>query len=150
MISGVIIKKITINSDQRGWLGEIYRIDETEYKPEMAYVSLTNPGIVRGPHEHKFQSDLFVFMGPGEYELHLWDNREGSATKGEYLKIEAGEKNPCSIIIPPGIVHAYKCVSETPGYSINFPDKLYKGKNKTEEVDEIRWENNENSPFKVN
>jgi dTDP-4-dehydrorhamnose 3,5-epimerase len=150
MINGVIIKKININKDERGWLGEIYRTDETGYKPMMSYVSLTKPGVVRGPHEHKFQSDFFVFIGPGNFELHLWDNREGSETKGEYMKIEAGEKNPTSVIVPPGVVHAYKCVSDIPGYSINFPDKLYKGENKTEEVDEIRWENDENSPFKIN
>lgn len=149
MINGVIIKKININEDERGWLGEIYRTDETEYKPEMAYVSLTNSGIVRGPHEHKFQSDFFVFAGPGDFEINLWDNREGSETKGEHLKIEAGEKNPTSVLVPPGVVHAYKCISDVPGYSINFPDKLYRGEGKKEEADEIRWEKDENSQFKI-
>src|ERR1035437_3333418 len=134
MINGVLIKKITKNEDERGWLGEIYRSDEVEYKPEMAYFSLTNPGVVRGPHEHKFQSDFFVFMGTGDFELHLWDNREDSETKGEYMKIEVGEKNPSSVVVPPGVVHAYKCISDVPAYSINFPDRLYKGENKIEET----------------
>ena len=38
MINGVIIKKIIKNEDERGWLGEIYRSDENEYKPVMSYV----------------------------------------------------------------------------------------------------------------
>jgi hypothetical protein len=46
-------------------------------------------------------------------------------------------------------VHGYKCISDVPAYSINLPDKLYKGKDKSEEVDEIRWEKDENSPFKI-
>lgn len=149
-MDGVVIKKIEKFSDERGWLGEIYRNDETDYAPAMSYVSATKPGVARGPHEHKFQSDCFVFIGPGDYELYLWDNREGSETKGEHIKIEMGEKNPSSVIVPPGVVHAYKCVSEIPGYCINFPDKLYKGEGKKGNVDEIRWEKIENSPFKIN
>ncbi len=149
MIGGVLIKKLNKFEDSRGWLAEIYRIDENKYQPVMAYVSVTKPGVVRGPHEHKFQSDAFVFLGPGDFELHLWDRREGSATKGEYLKIEAGENNPCLVIVPPGVVHGYKCISETPAFCINLPDKLYRGEGKREEIDEIRWEQDADSPYKI-
>ena len=148
-MEGVIIKKLIKNEDSRGWLAEIYRNDELNYQPVMGYVSATKSGVIRGPHEHKFQSDCFVFVGPGKFEFHLWDNRENSETKGEYLKIEVGEANPTMVIVPPGVVHGYKCVSEEDAYSINLPDKLYKGPNKSEEVDEIRWEKDPNSPFKI-
>ncbi len=53
------------------------------------------------------------------------------------------------MIIPPGVVHGYKCISQTPAWSINLPDKLYKGPGKSEEIDEIRWELMKNSPFKI-
>ncbi len=149
MINGVIIKKIKKNLDKRGWLAEIYRNDQVNFKPAMSYISLSKPGVVRGPHEHKFQSDAFVFLGPGDLEWHLWDRREGSATKGEYLKIEAGENNPCLVIVPPGVVHGYKCISETPAFCINLPDKLYRGEGKREEIDEIRWEQDADSPYKI-
>lgn len=128
---------------------EIFRSDEDKYNPPMGYASVTKSGITRGPHEHKFQTDLFVFLGPGEFELHLWDNREDSDTKNKFVKIEVGEKNPAAVLVPPGVVHGYKCVSEIPAFSINLPDKLYKGEGKKEEVDEIRWEKDPNSPFKI-
>jgi len=51
--------------------------------------------------------------------------------------------------VPPGVVHGYKCVSDTSAYCINFPDKLYKGEDKKEEMDEIRWEQKEDSPYKI-
>jgi len=74
MIKDVIIKKINKNEDRRGWLAEIYRRDEIDFQPAMSYVSLTRPGVIRGPHEHKYQSDCFIFIGPGNFELHLiWD-----------------------------------------------------------------------------
>lgn len=144
MIEGVKIKKINRYEDQRGWLGEIFRKDDVEYSPAMAYVSITKPGICRGPHEHKFQSDFFVFVGPGDFMLYLWDKN------GKNLKIEVGEKNPTAIIVPPGIIHGYKCISENPGWVINLPDKLYRGHEKKEEIDEIRWEDDPNSPYKIN
>ena len=149
MIQDVKIIKLAKNEDSRGWLSEIYREDELFYSPKMSYVSVTNPLIARGPHEHKFQTDLFVFLGPGIFELHLWDNREKSATFKNYEKIIVGENNPCTVIVPPGVVHGYKCVSENPGWVINLPDKLYKGEGKKEEVDEIRWEKMADSPFKI-
>ena len=149
MIKDVIIKNLTKYTDERGWLAEIYRDDETGYRAVMSYVSMTLPNVVRGPHEHVHQSDCFVFVGPGTFELHLWDRRENSETKGEYFKAEVGENNPTLVIVPPGVVHGYKAIGDLPAYSINFPDKLYKGEGKKEEVDEIRWEKDPESPFKI-
>lgn len=149
MIEGVVIKSIKKFHDDRGWLAEIYRHDELDYIPSMSYVSLTKPNVVRGPHEHVYQTDYFVLMGPGKFELHLWDRRKESKTSGEYMKIEAGENEPKYIVVPPGVVHGYKCVSEEPALSINFPDKLYMGQHKQEEVDEIRWEEDPDSPYKI-
>lgn len=149
MIEGVIIKKLNKHEDVRGWLVEIFRQDEDGFCPVMSYVSLTKPGTIRGPHEHIKQTDRFVFLGPGSFELYLWDRRENYKTKDEHIKIKVGVDNPTLVIVPPGIVHGYKCISEEAGMCINLPDKLYKGENKDEEVDEIRWEDDEDSPYKI-
>ncbi|HNZ86242.1 MAG TPA: dTDP-4-dehydrorhamnose 3,5-epimerase family protein [bacterium] len=163
LFKGLVIKRLEKYEDPRGWLCEVYREDEINYAPElsedtqssiykpvMSYVSVTNPGISRGPHEHKHQSDCFVFIGPGDFMLYLWDNRGGEEYKKFIqMKIKVGETNPTCVIVPPGIIHGYKCISEKPAWSINLPDKLYKGPGKIEEVDEVRWENMENSPFKI-
>ncbi len=148
-MQGLIIKQLQRYDDERGWLTEIYRNDELDYAPAMGYVSLTNPGVIRGPHEHVKQSDCFVFVGPGDFELHLWDRRESSETKGDHQVLTVGQSAPTMVIVPPGIVHGYKCVSDTPAYSINLPDTLYRGKAKSEEVDEIRWEQDPNSPYLI-
>lgn len=150
MIKDVIIKKLTKYSDERGWLTEIFRKDEFNFDPAMAYVSLTNPGVSRGPHEHVSQSDCFVFLGPGRFRLQLWDRRASSPTKGESVAIEVGEDNPTLVIVPPGVVHGYKCISEVPALSLNLPDKLYRGEAKKEEIDEIRWESDPRSPYQLN
>jgi dTDP-4-dehydrorhamnose 3,5-epimerase len=149
MIDGVIIKKLNKYEDDRGWLMEAYRRDELDFVPAMSYISLTLPGVIRGPHEHVYQTDCFIFAGPGKFVLHLWDRRADSKTKGEKLELTVGEDNQCTVIVPPGVVHGYKCVSDQPALSINLPDKLYKGVIKQDEVDEIRWEKDSESPFKI-
>ncbi len=149
MIQNIVIKKLNKFEDARGWLAEIYRQDETSYRPSMSYVSVTEPRASRGPHEHERQTDCFIFLGPGDFELHLWDRQPGSQTEGQYMKLEVGEKNPTMVIVPPGVVHGYKCVSEKDGWCINLPDKLYKGEGKREAVDEIRWEDRKDSPYKI-
>ncbi len=149
MIEGVIIKKLEKFSDERGWLSELWRADESGYKPVMAYFSKTEPGVKRGPHEHKEQSDGFVFAGPGNFKFYLWENRKNKPGYRESETLEVGENNPVMIIVPPGVVHGYKSISDVAAYNINLPDKLYKGEDKKEEVDEVRWEKDPSSLFKI-
>lgn len=150
-IKGIIIKDLIRNEDDRGWLIELFRkdmIDEEVY-PEMSYISLTYPRIVRGPHEHSEQTDYFCFTGPSTFKLVLWDNRKKSATYKNKMSLEIGQHNPRIVIVPPGVVHAYKNIGDVPGLVINLPNKLYAGWDKKEKVDEIRYENKPDSPFKV-
>ena len=148
-IDGVIVQEILTNTDARGWLCEIYRNDEQDTAVAMSYTSHTNYGFVRGPHEHRHQTDFFVFIGYGNFELYLWDNRKDSKTYGNKMKLVVGECNKISIIVPPGVVHGYKSISKGGSLSINLPDKLYRGTGKKEEADEIKHEDNHNSKFKI-
>jgi len=148
-IKGVQIKKLERYNDERGWLSEIYRKDSNNFKAAMSYISYTKFNVVRGPHEHKKQSDFFVFVGPGDFELYLWDNRKNSKTYRKKIKLSVGENNKVSVLVPPGVVHGYKSISKKGSISINLPDRLYKGENKQEEIDEIRHEDNTKSKFKI-
>ena len=150
-IEGVLTAELPINADKRGWLIELFRSDSLpkDFSPAMSYISLTHPGVIRGPHEHKEQTDLIVFIGSSKFDLYLWDNREDSSTFGKNLIIKSDLENSLAIIIPPGIVHGYKNISDSDGFAVNMPDKLYAGQNKEEIVDEIRYENNPDSPFRI-
>ncbi|HHD82476.1 MAG TPA: dTDP-4-dehydrorhamnose 3,5-epimerase [Bacteroidetes bacterium] len=142
-IDGVIVKNLKKHVDERGFLIETFRIDELpeELHPEMSYVSYTEPGISRGPHEHEHQTDIFAFIGPGNFKIQLWDNRDDSKTYCNSIILYGGEDNPITLVVPPGVVHAYKNISKTVrGMVLNFPDKLYAGWYKKEPVDEIRHE----------
>ena len=151
-IDGVVIKKLVKHVDNRGFLTETFRLDEMPegLNPVMSYISYTEPGVSRGPHEHIEQTDIFAFVGPGNFLLRLWDRREGSSTYGCYMEFYAGQDNPLSVIIPPGVVHGYKNVSRLErGMVLNYPDRLFMGWGKKEAVDEIRYEDDENSQFSM-
>ncbi|MCK5512345.1 MAG: WxcM-like domain-containing protein [Thermodesulfovibrionia bacterium] len=145
-MEGLEIREISLYKDSRGWLGEIIREDEATFKPLMTYLSMTKPGVVRGPHEHREQTDFFCLIG--RFRLYFWDNRKTSTSYKKKETIDTSEI-PVIAVVPPGIVHAYKNIGKSNGYVINLPDKLYKGWGKTEQVDEIRYENDPDNSYKV-
>lgn len=150
-IKGVVIKELNKYSDERGWLIELFRNDELEEEihPVMSYVSATIPGIVRGPHEHVDQTDFFAFIGPSNFKLYLWDNRKESETYQIKQVQILGVDNPGIAIIPPGVVHAYKNVGNSPGFVFNAPNRLFAGEGKNDPVDETRHEDKIDSPFQI-
>ncbi|TWU56882.1 dTDP-glucose 4,6-dehydratase [Rubripirellula tenax] len=148
---GVVFNKLGKYEDNRGWLIELFRNDEVPAgnEPVMAYMSQTLPGVSRGPHEHVDQSDLFGFFGPGDFRLYLWDSRKDSPTFGQRFTRIVGATNPQSVIVPPGVVHAYKNVSLHPGIVFNAPNRLYAGQGKQDPVDEIRHEEADGSEYQL-
>ncbi len=145
-MDGVLIKELGRFTDTRGWLVELFRNDELPagFKPTMGYISVTHPGIARGPHEHRDQTDGFAFLS-GSFELHLWENRPGRDAPHEVHRV--GEANPVFVAVPPGVVHAYRNVGAQDAYVLNFPDRLYAGWGKNEPVDEIRHEDDPGARF---
>src|SRR4028119_791440 len=141
-IRDVVVKDVRKFVDERGWLAEVFRHDEleAEYFPAMSYISSTKPGVQRGPHEHVDQADFFVFIGPSNFKLRLWDNRADSETYNHVMTLYAGADNPKAVLVPKGVVHAYRNVGSVAGIVINCPNRLYMGEGKREEIDEIRHE----------
>jgi dTDP-4-dehydrorhamnose 3,5-epimerase len=150
-IDGVIWMPLRKFHDQRGWLCELFRHDELPigFRPVMGYISLSEPGIARGPHEHVEQADFFCFLGPGNFQVYLWDNRPRSPTYRARQTEVVGVDRPMALIVPPGVVHAYKNVSDHPGLVLNCPNRLFKGRDRKAPVDEIRHEDAPDSPFQL-
>ncbi len=141
-IQQVELVPLQFHRDQRGWLAELFRRDELPpcCWPAMGYVSQTEPGVARGPHQHTHQTDVFVFLGPGEFQVVLWDVRPGSASRGHRMRLHLGASQPARLVVPPGVVHGYRNVGREPGWVLNFPNQLYRGWNRQQPVDELRWE----------
>ncbi len=150
-IAGVVVRDLKKFVDERGWLAELFRHDELaeEFYPRMAYTSVSMPGVQRGPHEHVDQADLFCFIGPSNFKLRLWDNREASETFGNVMTVFVGEDNPKSVLVPLGVVHAYRNVGHLPGVVINCPNRLFMGEGRRDPIDEIRHEDDPETIFQM-
>jgi dTDP-4-dehydrorhamnose 3,5-epimerase len=150
-IYGVKTYELREFKDERGSLIELFRNDDLaeEFYPVMSYISFTKPGILRGPHEHVDQADLFCFIGPSTFNIRLWDNRTNSSTFNNTTSLFVGEANPSAIIVPRGVVHAYKNVGAIDGMVINCPNRLYMGPGRSQPIDEIRHEDDPDTIFRM-
>jgi len=134
MIQGVEVKQLTPRADERGFLMELLRSDDSIFtKFGQCYVSMNYPGVIRAWHWHKKQDDFFVVM-KGMIKVGLYDMREGSPTRGEVGEFYLGDNNNIMLKIPVGVVHGYKTVGTEPSLLINFPSEVYN----PQEPDEYR------------
>lgn len=148
-IRDVVVYPLKKYFDERGWLAELFRNDDLaeEFRPAMAYISFTKPGVQRGPHEHVDQADLFCFIGPSTFMLRLWDNRPDSPTYRNMQTLYCGEREPTAVVVPKGVAHGYKNIGEIDGMVINCPNRLYMGEGRRSPVDEIRHEDDTDTVF---
>lgn len=125
MIQGVVTKKLKVIPDERGRLMEILRSDDELFtKFGQVYMTTAYPGVVKGWHYHKKQTDNFSVVC-GMIKLVLYDRREDSPTKGEVNEIILGEHNPLLVKIPPLVIHGFKCISPKEAICINVPTERY-------------------------
>ncbi len=145
MVEGVAVKELRVHPDARGRLFEVLRADEDEYYSGFGqvYVTTTYPGVVKAWHLHRKQTDFFCCVR-GMIRLAVYDDREGSPTRGELNEWCLGEHRMIAVKIPPGVLHGFQCVSETEAMVINTVDYPY---NPTE-PDEYRTHPHDNDiPF---
>lgn len=126
MIDGVIVKKLKVIPDERGYLMEMLRCDDEFFqKFGQMYLTVAYPGVVKGWHYHKVQTDHFVCVS-GMLKVVLYDDRKGSKTRGEVNEFFLGEQNPILLVIPKLVLHGMKGVGTKPGLLINCPTEPYK------------------------
>jgi len=133
-IDGVVIKRLEVHPDERGRLMEILRRDDDCFRQfGQCYVTTAYPGVTKAWHYHRVQADNFAVVH-GMMKVALYDGRDDSPTKGMLQEILAGVHHPVLIHIPPGVLHGFKCISETEAIVVNCPTELYD----REQPDEFR------------
>ena len=125
MIDGVKVKNLKVICDERGRLMEILRSDDELFtKFGQVYMTTAYPGVVKAWHYHKHQTDNMSVV-KGMMKIVLYDDREGSKTRGEVNQFFVGEHNPILVSIPEMVYHGFKCISETEAMVINVPTNIF-------------------------
>lgn len=132
MIDGVQVKKLRVIPDERGNLMEILREDDPFFDHfGQVYMTTAYPGVTKAWHYHRDQTDHMTVVS-GMMKIVLYDDRDGSPTRGEINEFFVGEKTPALVRIPRGVYHGFKCISTVEAIVINIPDKTYNYKNPDE------------------
>ena len=107
MIDGVKIIPLKQIPDERGSVKHMLRCDDPWFeKFGEIYFSTVYPNKFKGYHFHK-EMALNYTVPFGTIKLILWDNREGSPTKGEYQEIYMGKCNYVLVHVPPQVWNAF-------------------------------------------
>ncbi|MBN1793534.1 MAG: dTDP-4-dehydrorhamnose 3,5-epimerase family protein [Candidatus Omnitrophica bacterium] len=125
MIDGVAVKKLRVIPDGRGRLMELLRSDEEMFeKFGQVYITVVNPGVVKGWHYHKKQTDHIACIS-GMMKLVLYDTREKSPTYGQVNEFYCGIHSPVLVKIPPLVAHGMMCIGSVETIAMNVPTELY-------------------------
>lgn len=113
-IQGVEVQKLSVIPDERGAIYHMLRSDNPLFeKFGEIYFSKAYPGVVKGWHLHK-EMILMYSAIVGMAKLVLYDDREGSPTKGNTMEITIGDENRLLVKVPPLVWNGFKCISTTP------------------------------------
>ncbi len=126
MIEGVQVKQLKVIADERGRLMEVLRRDDKIFKKfGQVYMTTCYPGVVKGWHYHKKQTDHFVCV-KGMIKLVLYDSRKNSKTFQEVNEFFLGIHNPILVEVPTWVYHGFKGISEEEAVVINVPTEPYR------------------------
>ena len=127
LIEGVKSKTLRVIPDDRGWLMEILRADDSDLftKFGQVYVSATYPGVVKAWHYHQRQIDNFSCIS-GIVKLVLIDTRPGSPTEGAVNEFWVGTQNPILVQVPNLVYHGWKNIGQEVALVVNVPTEPYR------------------------
>ena len=136
-IHEVVVRRLTVNRDNRGILVETLRADwtdlfDSEERPfAQTYYSVTEPNVARDENEwhvHERQEDRFVVLS-GEMVIGLHDPRPDSPTRGTInlfrMGDSLGDDGQFAVLIPRLVHHGFVVGPNRPAVLTNFPTRIY-------------------------
>ena len=121
MIDGVVVKPLRRIPDERGMVMHMLRADDPHFeKFGEIYFTTAYPGVIKGWHLHK-KMTLYYTVVVGMIKLVLYDDREGSSSRGELQELYIGDNNYQLVVIPPMVWNGYKAIGNQMSILANCP-----------------------------
>ena len=119
MIDGVRILPRTRIPDERGTVMHMVKATDPEFLGfGEIYFSTVYPGVVKGWHRHA-EMTLNYLCVHGRIKLVLYDDRDGSPTRGEIMECFLGPDDFSLVQIPPGVWNGFKGMGSEPAIVAN-------------------------------
>jgi len=112
MIDGVIVTPLRQFFDERGRVMHMLREDSPAYSRfGEIYFSSTHPGAIKAWRLHKRMTLNYAVIY-GEIKFVLYDDRPGSATRGNIQEFFLSPENYCLVTVPPLIWNGFKGIGD--------------------------------------
>lgn len=123
LIEGVTITELRQIGDDRGAVLHMLRCDAPEFRRfGECYFSEVLPGGVKAWKRHRVQTQNLA-VPVGRIRMVIYDDREGTATRGQVQVLELGRPDAYfRLRIPPGLWYGFACLSVTPALLANCAD----------------------------
>ncbi len=119
VIEGVHVHPLRQLSDERGKVMHMLRADDDHFdRFGEIYFSVVNPGAVKAWHLHREMTLNYACVS-GMIKLVLYDDREGSPSRGSLDELLIGDSNYSLVQIPPGLWNGFKGISAGPAIVAN-------------------------------
>lgn len=119
MIEGVQVAPRRVIPDDRGKVLHMLKRTDPEFEEfGEIYFSVVYPGVVKGWHLHR-RMVIHYAVPSGMIKLVLYDDRAGSATRGQLQEVYLGEDNHCLVKVPVGVWNGFKGVGVAPAIVAN-------------------------------
>jgi dTDP-4-dehydrorhamnose 3,5-epimerase len=119
MIEGVGIRPLKQIPDERGKVMHMLKRDDPWFeKFGEIYFSVVYPGVIKGWHLHKVMTLNYAVVS-GIIKLVLYDDREGSPSRGQVQEIFTGQDSYALITIPPNVWNGFKGIGTAPAIVAN-------------------------------
>jgi dTDP-4-dehydrorhamnose 3,5-epimerase len=118
-IAGVETVPLRVIADERGAVMHMLRADAPHFTQfGEIYFSIVHCGAVKGWKRHR-RMTLNLAVPVGRVRLVVFDDRDGSPTRGTTLDFLLGPDNYQLVIVPPGLWTAFQGIAEGPSLVAN-------------------------------
>ncbi len=126
LIDGVRIREARTISDHRGSISVMYdpRWEFTTEPVVYTYQVTIRPGAVKGWILHETYDDR-LFLSHGSFKWVLYDDRDGSPTRGKLNELYFDHHHRSLLRIPRGVWHAVQNVGSEECLMVNHPTEPY-------------------------
>ncbi|MFN7132505.1 MAG: dTDP-4-dehydrorhamnose 3,5-epimerase family protein [Myxococcales bacterium] len=108
MIDGVKVKPLRQIPDERGKVMHMLRCDDPDFERfGEIYFSVVYPGAIKAWHLHR-EMALNYAVPHGHIKMVLFDDREGSPTRGKLQELFLGPDNYHLVHVPVGVWNGFK------------------------------------------
>jgi dTDP-4-dehydrorhamnose 3,5-epimerase len=137
LLPGFRTRDLNTLPDERGFFSEIFRQDWKDFLEDDVVVQASliksYPGVVRAWHRHsRGQIDYWTVVR-GALKIVVYDDNEGSQTRGQIDEVVAGEERLQIVRQPGHYWHGVKVVGNEPALALYFVTRLYDRMNPDEE-----------------